>query len=86
MEIKQVKIKNATGMHARPASLLVSQMTKFSSQVELVVGDKVINAKSIMSLLAGGLVAGTDLEIRCQGTDEVAACEAAASFIEGLED
>ena len=40
MAEKNVQIKNPTGLHARPASLLVAEANKFKSKVELRYGDK----------------------------------------------
>ncbi|MFZ5969710.1 MAG: HPr family phosphocarrier protein, partial [Bacillota bacterium] len=44
---KMVKIQNETGLHARPASLLVKAAMQFTSDINIEYQNKVINAKSI---------------------------------------
>jgi len=45
---------NPTGLHARPASLLVAQAAKSKSKVIILFNNKTINAKSMLSLLVAG--------------------------------
>ena len=73
MVSKQTSITNATGLHARPASLFVTEAKKYQSNVTIKNVDKdsaPVNAKSIMMILAAGLGTGTKVEITCDGADE----------------
>ena len=45
-------------------------------------GDKQINGKSIMNLMAACLKQGSEIEIQCDGPDEQAALDAAVKLIE----
>lgn len=81
----QVIIKNATGLHARPASNFVMAAKRFDSRVSLKrVGSKhrPVNAKSIMSVLVANIPSGAAVEIRCDGTDEDAALATLVSLAE----
>ena len=49
---KTTKITNETGFHMRPANVFVTAMTKYASDIELVVDNKRINGKSIMNIMA----------------------------------
>ncbi|MBB6217869.1 phosphocarrier protein [Anaerosolibacter carboniphilus] len=78
---KIVKILNETGLHARPASLLVKAATPFSSEITIEFKDNVFIAKSIMSILSAGLQKGDEIKIVAKGSDEKEAVEALADLI-----
>ncbi|MBF0900742.1 MAG: HPr family phosphocarrier protein [Atopobium sp.] len=85
MVSKQTTIINATGLHARPASVFVSEAKKFESNVTIKNVDKdsaPVNAKSIMMILAAGLGTGTKIEIACDGADEQAALDALIALVD----
>lgn len=81
---KEIIVKNKTGIHARPASQLVKECTKFESDIYIKMGEKNINAKSIISVLAAGLSQGTKIILCTKGDDEVKALESIANFIDSL--
>ena len=70
-------IRNPMGMHMRPAGMFANAMMKFDSDVNLVV-----NAKSIMNLIAACIKCGTEVEVQCSGPDEEAALLEAVRLIE----
>ncbi len=82
MVSKETKIVNPMGMHMRPAGMFAQAMMKYDSDVTLVFGDKEINAKSIMNLMAACIKCGSELEVRCSGPDEEAALAEAIRLIE----
>ena len=55
MVSKVITITNATGLHARPASMFVQTAGKYKSKIEVVKGDARLNAKSIMGIMSGGI-------------------------------
>lgn len=73
---KKLTVNNKTGLHARPAALLVQAASKFSSDITVVKGDSEVNAKSIMGIMALGAGQGTELTIRVNGADEEDALKA----------
>ena len=79
---KEVTILNATGLHARPASMFVQEAGKYKSEINIIKGEKKINAKSIMGIMAGGISKGTVITIKADGEDEQAAMDALAGLIE----
>ena len=84
MVSKQTSIINATGLHARPASVFVTEAKKYQSNVTIKNVDKdsaPVNAKSIM-ILAAGLGTGTKVEVACDGADEQEALDALVALIE----
>ena len=45
---KEIQIINKLGLHARAAAKLVSTANRFSSRTQLLFGDQIADAKSIM--------------------------------------
>ncbi|MDC2806597.1 phosphocarrier protein HPr [Leuconostoc suionicum] len=75
-----------TGIHARPATLLVQAASKFASDVTLSYQGKDVNLKSIMGVMSLGVGQGADVTIKTEGADEEAAMTtiAEAMATEGL--
>lgn len=85
----KVIIPNETGLHARPASGLVRLCKSYKSTIQIIHGEheeKIIDAKSIINLLAGGLKQYTPIYLRIEGEDENEAGPAVVSYIENLTD
>ena len=59
MVSQKVVIKNPSGLHARPASVLMQAAGKCRSDVILVYGEKRIQAKSILNLMAAAIKSGS---------------------------
>lgn len=82
MVSKTVKIINEMGFHMRPANQFVTAMTKYQSDINLVVNDQVINGKSIMNIMAACIKCGSEITVECDGPDEGSMLGAAVSLIE----
>jgi phosphoenolpyruvate-protein phosphotransferase len=73
-------IHNKTGLHARPARVFVDIAKQFKSTIRIGHGDKLVNAKSLISVLTLGVTTGQHILIDADGVDEadaIAALEAA---------
>lgn len=70
---KTVTIQCENGLEARPIAVLVQKASQFSSRVHIEVGNKSINAKSIMGMMSLSVGSGDEVVIVTDGTDEVAA-------------
>ncbi len=70
---KKFKITAETGIHARPATILVNEAIKYDCEIELKLDTKVINLKSIMGVMSLGIYSGEIIYIVCSGEDEVQA-------------
>lgn len=86
MEKKEFHVVAETGIHARPATLLVQTASKFSSDLNLEYKGKAVNLKSIMGVMSLGVGQGADVVITAEGADEVEAIAAVAETMknEGL--
>lgn len=83
---KKVVVKNETGIHARPAGLIVREASKFKSNLTLIKDDKEYNAKSIMSLMTMAAACGQEITVRADGEDEEEALARISEIImSGLE-
>ncbi|MDT2813618.1 phosphocarrier protein HPr [Vagococcus carniphilus] len=76
MEKKEFHVVADTGIHARPATLLVQTASKFSSDINLEYKGKSVNLKSIMGVMSLGVGQGADVIISAEGADEAEAIAA----------
>ena len=86
MEKREFHIVTETGIHARPATLLVQAASKFNSDINLEYNGKSVNLKSIMGVMSLGVGQGADVTITADGDDAKEAIEAIADTMkkEGL--
>ena len=73
MQQEDITIKNAVGLHARPASIFVQTSNKFSSDIEVEYDKKTANAKSILQVLSLGVKQGGRISLKIAGDDEIQA-------------
>jgi phosphocarrier protein len=67
--LREFKVLNKYGIHARPAALLVKTAGKFSCDIFIGRQDMEVSAKSIMGLLTIEGHQGACLSVRIVGTD-----------------
>ena len=73
-------------LHARPAAAFVRAAMGFSARIWVAVGDREVNAKSLLSILALGARGGTILRLRAEGDDAAAAVNALSSTVSALRE
>ncbi len=76
MKSEKVVIIDPIGIHARPASLISGEASKYQSKVEFRLESKVANAKSIINLMALGVKKGNEVSIEVDGPDQDLVLEA----------
>ncbi|WP_028790440.1 phosphocarrier protein HPr [Tetragenococcus muriaticus] len=88
MEKKDFNVIAETGIHARPATLLVQTASKYNSDINLEYKGKSVNLKSIMGVMSLGVGQGSDVTISVDGADESDAMEAIVETMkkEGLSE
>lgn len=77
----QVTIINKLGLHARATGKLVSCAGAFSSAIQIGRDGKMVDAKSIMSVMMLAAGQGTVLDLYIDGADEQAALTAISALI-----
>lgn len=85
--VKQtVKVKNAKGLHARPASEFTKLANTKKCDVYLEKEGKRINAKSILGILTLAIGQGNIIDVITEGENEKAALMEFVEFIENFEE
>ena len=83
---KKAIVKSESGIHARPALVVVKEASKFKSEVLIVKDGNEYNAKSIVAIMCMAAVKNDELIIKTNGDDEeVAALSMVKLIEEGLE-
>lgn len=88
MEKRDYTITAETGIHARPATILVQTASKFTSDITLTYNGKSVNLKSIMGVMSLGVGQNAEVTISAEGDDEKDAIAAIDETMkkEGLAD
>ncbi|AGT31330.1 phosphocarrier protein HPr [Geobacillus genomosp. 3] len=81
MAEKTFTVTSDSGIHARPATILVQTASKFNSEIQLEYNDKTVNLKSIMGVMSLGIPKGATIKITAEGAD---AAEAMAALTDTL--
>lgn len=71
MVSQNIVVKNKSGLHLRPAGLLSQIAQKCQSEITLVKGEKRVNPKSVLYLMAAGIMCGDEITVECEGSTEV---------------
>lgn len=79
---RSVTIKNAHGLHARPATFFIQKANSYKSSIWVEKEDCRVNAKSLLGVLSLGIVKGTTITLIADGADEADAIEGLVSLIE----
>ena len=83
---KEVVVKNGSGLHARPATLLVKKASSFKSDVSIEFNGKKANVKSLIGVLSLAVTKDATIKVVASGDDEALAVEEIAKLVESLED
>lgn len=77
-----VNVKDASGIHARPAGLLVKEASKYESNITLTHNGKSADCKRIFSVMGLAAKYGDTLKVTVDGSDEERVAESLKSFFE----
>ena len=82
--MKQVNaiVKAESGLHARPASMLVKKAAEFKAAINIEKDGQAADARRLLSVLTLGAKKGDTIIIKAEGEDEVAAAQAIKELIE----
>lgn len=86
MVSKLVTVKNATGLHAKPAAIIAKKATGFISQIDMEFNGKKGNVKTLIGILSIHAMKGDSIKIIASGSDETSALEEIAKLIETISD
>ena len=87
MVSEKIRVGSALGIHLRPAGAMCDTAVKFDSHITFTFKNKVVNAKSVISILASGVGCGDEITLIAEGPDEEEALKAVSeSFRKALQD
>ena len=75
MFVKDVKVENQVGLHARPATFFIQKANEYKSSIWVEKEERRVNAKSLLGVLSLGIMGGTDIRIIADGSDVAARAE-----------
>ena len=81
MITKEVKISNAIGLHARPATFFIQKANTYASSIWVEKDDRKVNAKSLLGVLSLGIAKGMTIMLVADGQDEALAIEGLSDLI-----
>jgi phosphoenolpyruvate-protein phosphotransferase len=82
----EIEIRNESGLHARPAAVVVRAAAGFRSRIGLenaTLAGPTADAKSLVGVLAAGVERGHRVQIWAEGDDEAEAVEALSELLRG---
>jgi phosphocarrier protein HPr len=86
MIVGKYKITYANGLHARPATRLVSRANSFQSEMIIQYGERKVNLKSIMGVMSLGVPANKTIQITFNGKDEDEAYKAITRVVNEINE
>lgn len=75
-------VKDPSGIHARPAGMLVKEANKYESSVKIEYNEKGADAKRIFAVMGLGAKCGDKLKFIIEGTDEKNAEDGLKDFLD----
>lgn len=81
----EVEIRNAAGMHLRPAMQFADVANQFDAEITVSNAQTSVNAKSIMQMSMLAATCGAKLKVTAKGDDAQKAVEALQELVEVKE-
>jgi phosphocarrier protein len=79
--VREVRVVNRAGMHARPAAAFVKTAGRFAADILVEKDGLEVNGKSIMGVLMLAAEQGSTLRVSAHGPDAADALDALGSLI-----
>lgn len=83
---QKYKIVYPFGLHARPATMLVSKANSFEAELIIEFDNRRVNMKSIMGVLSLGVPQNKQFMVTFSGKDELEAFHAITRVINDIND
>lgn len=83
MVTRKVVVTEPLGLHLRPAGVFCEESVKFGSKIQIRKGNNLLNAKSVLGVLAARIKCGDEVELVCDGEDEQEAIDTLTRILEG---
>ena len=73
---REVVVRCESGLHNRQATYFVQKANDFASNIWLEIGNRRMNAKSLLGIMSMGIVTGVTVTVGAEGSDAEAAVNA----------
>ncbi len=78
----ELEIKNADGLHMRPAMQFVDAASQFECEITVTNAENSVDGKSIMQMSMLAAICGTKIKVAAKGKDAQKAVEALRELVE----
>lgn len=82
MVVKEVVIKNQSGLQSKSAAVFIQKASNYKSNIWIEKDERKANAKSLLGLLSLGIGNGTRVVVIAEGEDEVKAAGELEEYLE----
>ena len=73
---KEVVVRCESGLHNKQATYFVQKANDFTCNIWLEIGNRKMNAKSLLGIMSMGIVTGVTVTVGAEGADAEAAVNA----------
>ncbi|MEN3013764.1 MAG: HPr family phosphocarrier protein [Endomicrobiia bacterium] len=67
---EEFTVNDELGLHIRPVSRLISVTSKYKSDIKIIKGNQIADAKSVLEVLALVITCGDKIKVIVDGEDE----------------
>jgi len=82
MIVKEITIKNKSGLQSKTAAVFIQKASSYKSSIWIEKDERKANAKSLLGLLSLGIGSGTKVTIIAEGEDEEKAAEDLEKYLQ----
>ncbi len=82
MFAKEIVIQNQVGLQARTATFFIQKANDYKSSIWVELGERRMNAKSLLGVLSLGIQKGMTITIGAEGSDEEKAVKDLINMLE----
>ena len=79
---KEIVVRCESGLHNRQVTYFVQKANEFECSIWLEIGNRKMNAKSLLGIMSLGIVAGSKVTLSAVGSDAAAAVNALEELLQ----
>lgn len=79
---KEIVVRCESGLHNRQVTYFVQKANEFECSIWLEIGNRKMNAKSLLGIMSLGIVAGSKVTLSAMGPDAAAAVNALEELLQ----
>lgn len=82
MLVKEITVRCESGLHNKQATYFVQKANEFLCEIWIEIGNRKMNAKSLLGIMSLGIVTGAEVILSAQGPDAEAAMTALEELLQ----